>query len=88
MTIWQPLAVKNLLCNLLHEVLLQFGPKSLIHVFQGRPQFKCVCKHEIFCRLEPLKFVVAKCHSILGDAEKIFVGSRMPQFTVAKGHNI
>ena len=45
-------------------------------------------KHEIFCRLEPLKFVVAKGHSILGDAEKIFVGSRMPQFTVAKGHNI
>ena len=45
-------------------------------------------KHEIFCRLEPLKFVVAKGHSILGDSERIFVASRMLQFTVAAGHNI
>ena len=45
-------------------------------------------RYEIFCRLEPLKIVVVKGQSILGDSERIFVGSRMSQFTVAKGHNI
>ena len=77
------------------EFIVEFNTLSIIAVlsqvvyssFPGRHQFKCH-KHELFCKLEPLKSVVAKGHSILGDSKRIYVASRILQFTVAAGHNI